>query len=220
MRLLRVPLAAAIFAALLAQPSAAQEGRPFQNAWFWGAKGGVLNWSSDWTDNAGSPMVGIDWMITRSRAGLYVSLDHSFVTTNSYVRTDNSGGDVVELSGLQRVTMAAVAYPLQTPTLHPYVGVGGSLQRVGTATLLTNITLPALRQAAADTIQSRRVTVAPMFIAGVQKRLLGFSVFAQGTGTFLQKGFFLRYEDPKRGLQWSAEGGIRYNVGSSIDRER
>ena len=47
MRLFRVLVVATSFAALLAQPSAAQEGRPFHDAWFWGVRGGVLNYSSD-----------------------------------------------------------------------------------------------------------------------------------------------------------------------------
>ena len=220
MRLLRVLVVATSFAALLAHPSAAQEGRPFHDAWFWGVKGGVIDWSSDETDNAGAPMVGIDWMITRPRGGLYVSVDNSFIKTFSYLKTDNTGTDFVSLTGLQRVTLAVVAYPMQTPTMHPYIGLGASLHRVGSANLTTDIILPALRTAAADTIQKRRVTIAPMFMVGVQQRLPGFSVFAQGTGSFVQNGFFIRYDYPKRGLEWTAEAGIRYNVGSSIDHVR
>ena len=70
MRLLRV-LAAASAAALLAQPSAAQEGRQFKDAWFWGAKGGALVYSSNYsTDAAVAPLAGIDWMITRTYGGV------------------------------------------------------------------------------------------------------------------------------------------------------
>ena len=67
MRLLRVLMVATSFAALLAQPSTAQEGRPFHDAWFWGVKGGILNYSTDatlangpaeGTDNAAAPLVG------------------------------------------------------------------------------------------------------------------------------------------------------------------
>jgi hypothetical protein len=233
MRLLRVPVAAAIFAALLAQPSAAQEGRPFHNAWFWGVKGGILNYSSNpaagaqngpccaGTDNAGALMVGLDWLITRSRGGLYVSLDQSFVNTTVMYRSPYVPGDpYLDVSGLRRISAVGMLFPMQTPTFHPYVGMGASVNQLGDLKLQSGIGLPALAQAARDSIQAKRVAIAPMFMAGVQQRLPGFSVFAQGSGTFLPDGFYLKYLEPKRYLQWTVEAGIRYNVGSSIDRER
>lgn len=231
MRLLRVPVAAAIFAALLAQPSAAQEGRPFHNAWFWGVKGGVLNYSSeadlqgpasgDGTDNAAAPLVGIDWMITRRSGGLYVGVDQSFFTSAAYYRRPFVAGDPgAQLRNLRRISLAGMLFPMQRPLMHPYVGFGLSLNQIGAVGLDAAIPLPALASAARDSLQSKKVTIAPMVIAGIQQRLPGFSVFAQGTGTWLQKGYYLRHLDPKHFLQWTLEGGIRYNVGSSIDRQR
>ena len=83
MRLLRV-LAVASATALLAQPSAAQAGRQFKDAWFWGAKGGALVYSSNYnTDNAVAPLAGVDWMITRTYGGLYVSFDQAFFSANA-----------------------------------------------------------------------------------------------------------------------------------------
>jgi hypothetical protein len=55
-------------------------------------------------------------------------------------------------------------------------------------------------------------------MVGVQKRLLGFSVFAQGTANHLPRAFYLRSASPKNTFELSLEGGIRYNFGSSIDR--
>ena len=52
MRLLRVIMVAASFAALLAKPSAAQDERPFHDAWFMGVRGGLLNYSTE-SDAAG-----------------------------------------------------------------------------------------------------------------------------------------------------------------------
>jgi hypothetical protein len=222
MRLLRVLVVATSFAALLAQPSAAQEGRPFKDAWFWGVKGGVLNYSSSvGTDNAGAPMIGADWLITRTHGGLYVSVDQSFFTTTAYYREPYVAGDpYVNVRNLRRISLTAMGFPMQSPTLHPYVGAGLSLNQIGAAGLQSLLAFPAQNAAAADSIQSKKVTFAPMVIAGVQTRLPGFSVFAQGTGTWLQDGFFLHYRAPKRFIQLSLEGGIRYNIGSSIDRSR
>jgi hypothetical protein len=206
--------------ALLAQSSAAQEGRTFRDAWFWGVKAGVLDYSSSvGTDNAGAPLVGVDWVITRSQAGLYASYDHSFLNTQAYYKEPYVNGDpFVNVRNLRRFTLAAMVFPMQQPTLHPYLGLGVSLHQIAAAALASPIAIPALAAAAADSIQDKKVTAAPMFMAGIQKRLPMFSVFAQGTGTFLQQGFMLHYVAPKRELEWSLEAGIRYNVGSSIER--
>ena len=230
MRLLRVLVVATSFAALLAQPSAAQDGRPFRDAWFWGVRGGVLNYSSDadpslgpydGTDNAGAPMVGIDWMITRTRGGLYLGVDQSFFKSAAFYRRPYVAGDpVANLRNLRRITLAGMLFPMQSPYTHPYIGFGLSMNQIGDATLDRTIAIPALASAANDSLQAKKVSIGPTVIAGIQQRLPGFSVFAQGSGTWLQNGFFLKNLESKHFLQWTLEAGIRYNVGSSIDRNR
>jgi len=230
MRLFRVLVVATSFAALLAQPSAAQEGRPFHDAWFWGVRGGVLNYSSDadlvgpasgrGTDNAGAPMIGLDWLITRSRGGLYVGIDESFFTSAAYYRRPAVSGDPgADIRNLRRISLAGMLFPMQRPYTHPYVGLGLSLNQLGDVGLDNTISIPALASAAQDSLMAKKVAIAPMVIAGVQQRLPGFSVFAQGSGTWLQNGFLLKSLAAKHYLQWTLEAGIRYNVGSSIDRD-
>jgi hypothetical protein len=224
MRLLRVLAAATSFAALLAQSSAAQEGRQFKDAWFWGAKGGALVYSTDYsTDNAVAPMAGIDWMITRTNGGLYVSFDQSFFSSEgAFLEIGPTGlrNRVVTLNNLQRISSAAVGFPLQSPTLHPYVGLGVGMNRIGSVGSTAPFDNATQLNAAADSVQSKRVSFAPFLLAGAQKRLPAFSVFVQGTGTFLHDDFFLHNRRPKLGIQYTIEGGIRYNIGGSIDRAR
>ena len=69
MRLLRVLTAAIGLAALLPRPSAAQEGRQFKDAWFWGIKGGGMLYSSASTEHSVAPSVGAEWLITRIARG-------------------------------------------------------------------------------------------------------------------------------------------------------
>ena len=223
MRLLRV-LAAASAVALLAQPSAAQAGRQFKDAWFWGAKGGALVYSSNYsTDGAVAPLAGIDWMITRTYGGLYVSVDQSFFSTQGAFKEVGPLGlqdRVVTLNNLQRISAAIVGFPMQSPTMHPYVGLGAGMNRIGSVSSTAPFDNAAQVNAAADSVQSKRVAFAPFLFAGVQKRLPMFSVFVQGTGTFLHNDFFLHNPRPKLGIQYTIEGGVRYNVGKSIDRAR
>jgi len=224
MRLLRVLVVATSCTALLAQPSAAQEGRPFQDAWFWGVKGGISVYSSNYgTDNAAAPMVGLDWMITRTRGGLYVSADQAFLSTEGSFKETSATGlvdRVVALKDLQRIQIAMVGFPLQTPTLHPYVGIGAGMYRVGSVSYLTPFAGSGQASVANDSVSAKKVSFSPFVLAGAQKRLPQFSVFAQGTASWLQRSFFLHYEPPKRKLALSLEAGIRYNIGSSIDRGR
>jgi hypothetical protein len=225
MRHLRVLATAAVLAAVISQPSAAQEGRQFKDAWFWGVKGGVTVWGSEvTTDNAGAPSFGADWLITRSRGGLYVSFDEALMTADAYFTTPGQNGFAdprVSMQNQQRLTLAGLAFPAQSNRLHPYVGVGAAVHRVGSYVYQTPFASAAQFNLAGDSVQTRKVAIAPIIIAGLQARLPRFSVFGQATASFLPSNYLFRHSAPKRGLsQFSIEGGIRYNVGSSIDKDR
>jgi hypothetical protein len=225
MRHIRVLATAAVLAAVISQPSAAQSGRQFKDAWFWGVRGGFTGYSSTSTDNAVAPMLGIDWLITRSRGGLYVGFDQTFLTTDAFFTSPGASGFTdprVTISGQRRLTVAGMMFPMQSPTLHPYFGVGMSINKIGGSTYNTTPTNPSAAQIslAEDSVQARRAAIAPTIIVGVQKRLIPFSVFGQITATFLNSGYFLRSDNASRPFGYSLEGGIRYNVGSSIDQVR
>jgi hypothetical protein len=223
MRHIRVLATAAVLAAVISQPSAAQSGRQFKDAWFWGVRGGFLGYSSSSTDNAVAPMLGIDWLITRSRGGLYVGFDQTFLTTDAFFTSPGASGFAdprVTISGQRRLTVAGMMFPMQSPTMHPYFGLGMSINKIGGSTYQTTFASGSQFGLAEDSVQARRAAIAPTIIAGVQKRLLPFSVFGQITATFLNSGYFLRSDNASRPFGYSLEGGIRYNVGSSIDQVR
>ena len=174
MRLLRV-LAVASAAALLAQPSAAQEGRQFKDAWFWGgARADALVYSSNYnTDNAVAPLVGIDWMITRTYGGLYVSFDQSFFSPAGFLKSASSAcrSGVVNLNNLQSASRRHRRLPDAEPSLHPYVGLGLGINRIGSVGLDD-----AVRQrGAARTRRGQRAeqarAFAPFVMLGAQQRL-------------------------------------------------
>lgn len=222
MRLLRGLAAATAFAALLSQPLAAQEGRPFKDAWFWGAKGGILTYSSTSTDMSVAPFVGLDWVITRSRGGVYVSYDQGYLsTTGSFADRDPANlpfQHMVDLSGVRRISLAAMIFPMQRPTLHPYLGAGFAVTQVVSAEMQGGAGSTSRYQAALDSVQSKRSSFAPVVMGGAQVRLPRFSVFGQFTAAPAQRDFFL--SNTNGHMSFSLEGGVRYNVGSSIDRMR
>ena len=223
MRFLRVLAVATGFAALLAQSSAAQDARQFKDAWFWGIKGGGLLYSSASTREGGAPLVGAEWLITRSNGGLYLSFDQAFfTTTGGFTDRDPDSSFVrnVTLKNLRRFTMAGMIFPLQSRNLHPYAGLGFALNQIAGATLATGTANTSRLLIAQDSIQARKAAFSPIFITGIQARFKPLSLFVQGTASPAQQSFFLSNANSRRSMNLSIELGARYNVGSSIDRAR
>lgn len=223
MRLLRVLAAAIGLAALLPQLSVAQGGRQFKDAWFWGIKGGGMLYSSASTDNSAAPLIGADWLITRSRGGLYVAFDQAFLsTTGSFLDRDpdSTFARNVSLKNMRRISLAAMVFPLQSARYHPYAGFGLALSQIGGASFQSGFANPGRYSIALDSLQSKKTSFSPILIGGIQMRLQPFSVFGQAVASPTQQNFFLRSSGGGQSFSFSLEGGIRYNFGSSIDRVR
>ena len=222
MRLLRVLAAASVLAALLSQTSAAQDDRQFKDAWFWGIKGGAISFNSATTTDGGAPLVGAEWLITRTRGGLYISFDQAFFSTQGgFVDRDpdSTFTRFVRLKNMRRFSMSGMVFPMSTRNLHPYAGVGLSFNQIAGASLLSGPTSTARFAIAQDSIRARKAAFSPIFTAGLQARLTRFSVFAQGTASPTQQAFFLSNTGGSS-FNLSFEIGARYNVGTSIDRAR
>ena len=223
MRLLRVLTAAIGLAALLPSVGAAQAGRQFKDAWFWGVKGGGLLYSSASTENSAAPMVGAEWLITRTRGGLYISFDQAFLTTTgSFLDrdTDSTFQRNVALKNMRRFSMAAMVFPMQSARYHPYAGFGMSFNQIGSATAQGAFANSARYQLALDSVQTKKTSFSPMLVGGLQVRMAPFSVFGQAVASPAQQSFFLRSSNGGTSFNLSLEGGVRYNFGSSIDRIR
>lgn len=219
MRFLRILGVAICFAAVLPQSSEAQDSRQFKDAWFWGVKGGALSFNSATTTNGGAPLVGAEWLITRSRGGLYVSFDQAWFTTQGSFPDRAVDSTFVRLKNMRRFTLAGMVFPMQSRDLHPYAGAGLTFNQIAGTSLLTGATNGVQYQANLASIQERKAAFSPIFIAGVQKRLSRFSAFGHGTASPTQQAFFLSNEGGSA-FNLSLEFGVRYNVGSSIDRAR
>jgi hypothetical protein len=213
-------LAIAIAAlALVPQVGSAQLGRRFENAWFWGAKGGLFVYSTVSAANQVAPVFGAEWVITRRRGGLYVSFDHGIMTeTGQYLNADmlpDSSIADMELKDIRRYNMAAMIFPDIGRWVRPYIGLGASLTQIARATNRAAYTSTAEEMSTEGLISDYKATLSPLTIAGVQLRLPLASVFAQGTAMATPQRFFLRGGNT---FTYSLEAGIRYNIGSSIDR--
>lgn len=223
-------LAVAALVALDVGAAAAQSTRHFTDSWFWGVKGGILSYQvqsaidppSNNSGNTWALMAGGDWLITRTKAGLYLSFDHSFFSQDSVFVNDSvtpldTVPRSVHLSGMRRFTLAGMVFPLNSQRYHPYLGIGGTLSSIAEVEPQGGFSSTTQQNLVLNTVTQFKTVASPVIILGFQMRLVAFSIFGQATATPANNNFFLWTQN---GWRTTGEAGIRYNIGSSIDRMR
>jgi hypothetical protein len=207
-----------VVATLVVSASAsAQEMRNFDNSWFWGFKSGVNTFSAPGHGNTSTVDLGIDWLITRTKGGLYVSGDQSIFKRDVDVfdPASSTGQRTVQVSDLRRISFAAVAFPKHFGGITPYAGVGYTIAVLGDARVRVDTTSgnPLPNNAFLDKVDNARSRGAVFGMGGIQIQTRRAAIFAQETmlpsnGQFLFPSVLSFFEF-----------GVRYNFGSSIDRE-
>lgn len=193
--------------------STAQSNRLFENAWFWGAKAGLMNFSTG-LETKTAPLVGAEWLITRNRAGVYLSAEQAFFSATGYVFDGNGQQVNVALKDSRRYTAALLAFPVNWGTLRPYGGVGLSLNLIQHATVnQAQVTDPDQEDVIASAVHKERDRAAFIIMGGLQAQYRRFSVFGQATFMPARANFFFSGRST-----YILETGLRYNVGSSIDK--
>lgn len=216
MRTVRALWTALAVVTLLPGVGAAQSGKPFKDAWFWGIKGGGLVYGDLSANGTSSykmaPVVGADWMITRTHGALYVSFSQAFFTSTQMVATSagDTVGQPVALKDMRRLDLAAVGFPGDNPYFKPYAGLGVSLKQIADAEPQQTPT-----DYESSVIQTYRTGFSPLVMLGTQLRLSFLSAFVQATVSPAQKNQFL-YNSKSFHLGY--EIGLRYNAGTSIER--
>lgn len=207
--------------ALTPATSAAQKGRSFKDAWFWGLKGGGVNFSTILDSHENAPSIGADWVITRTRGGVYVSFDQAFFDRQTVViDSDPFTGDLllrpVDIENMQRVHVMAMGFPIEVGSFRPYFGLGLTMQHISSAEPEGVFQTAEQFNVVRDQIDAAKASFSPSLMLGGQWQLRGINVFAQGIATGAHRNFFL--SDGDGGVNFSYEIGVRYNIGRSIDR--
>ena len=222
MRAIRV-LAVAALVVVDVSAAAAQSTRHFHDSWFWGVKGGVMTYQVQSNTGGMAPMAGADWLITRKHGGLYVAGDYTIFSEQVAVNDSinpidvTPGGRLTDIDDMFRFTFAGMLFPLESQRFSPYIGMGMTLSSiVGTNAQGTYVNRTQ-ENLVLTTIQNFKTTVQPNFILGTQLRLPLLSVFGHASITRANNTFFLYTAQSWR---ISLETGVRYNIGSSIDRMR
>lgn len=214
-RTLTAGLACALVPAVAAAQSAPQNTRPFTDSWYWGAKGGVSMFGSA-VEDISAPMVGAEWMITRTRVAMYVSVEQSFFDTQGGVFDATAQGSVrmVDIKDTRRYNMQLFAFPKQFGAFRPYAGLGFSVLMIRDATPQGTFANPASQDsifALVDEVSSR---TSPAFTLGGQFDAGRFGFFAQATTMATRNRFLIN----GKANTYLFEGGIRYNVVDAIEK--
>ncbi len=209
-------VAVAVVATIVVSASAnAQVNGNFDNSWFWGFKSGINTFSVPGHGNTSTVDLGIDWLITRTKGGLYVSANQSvFERDLEFIDpTSNTGQRTVRVNDMRRITLAGVAFPKHFGGITPYAGVGFTIAVLGDARVFVDSANTFPNNSFLDEVESERSRSSAMGMAGVQIQLSRAAIFAQETlipsnNTFLFRSVLNFFEF-----------GIRINFGSSIDRD-
>ncbi len=222
MRAIRALAIASAFAVVLPTVASAQAGRGFNDSWFWGVKAGGFTLADSGQRYVQSPMAGAEWMITRTHGGLYASYGEAFFSQHTFTLRDpgaglDSGFRPIFVQNLRKLDVALVGFPGEHIKFHYYGGIGFSFMEISTAIPQGPFFTDDQLNFANQVIDTERAGFTPFFMAGAQYRLTQFSIFGQGTFNPAQKNFLLYNGRP---FNFSYEFGIRYNVGSAIDRDQ
>src|SRR5215510_3930840 len=138
MRTIRALTIAAAVVTALPTVAGAQRSRGFTNSWFWGVKAGGYTIADSGQKYTQAPAVGVEWLITRTHGGLYISGSQTFFSQHTFTLRDpatlDSGLRPIKIKNMRRLDMALVGFPGDHIKWHPYVGGGFSLQQVSQAT--------------------------------------------------------------------------------------
>jgi hypothetical protein len=193
----------------------AQEMRNFDNSWFWGFKSGINTFSAPGHGNTSTVDLGIDWLITRTKGGLYVSANQSIFKrdVDIFDATSNTGQRTVQVSDMRRITVAGLAFPKHFGGITPYGGIGYTIAVLGDAKIRVDSTNTFPNNSFVDAVDQARSRSAVLGIVGIQIQGKRAAIFAQesmlpSNSTFMFNSVLSFFEF-----------GVRYNFGSSIDRE-
>lgn len=214
MQKLRAVVVALVATIVVSASANAQKMRNFDNSWFWGFKSGINTFSAPGRGNTSTVDLGIDWLITRTRGGLYVSANQSIFERDIDVfdPTANTNQRTVRVNDLRRITFAALAFPKHFGGITPYGGIGYTIAVLGDARVFVDSADTFPNNAFLDNVESRRSRGAVLGMAGIQLQTKRMALFAQETMLPSNSSFLFS------SVLSFFEFGVRWNFGSSIDR--
>src|SRR6266581_4535709 len=214
MQKLRAVAVAVIATFVVTAGASAQEMRNFDNSWFWGFKSGINTFTAPGRGNTSTVDMGIDWLITRTKGGLYVSGNQSIFERDITVFDNGAATNrTVRVNDLRRITVAGVAFPKHFGGITPYAGLGYTIVILGDARVFVDSTTSFPSNAFLEEVEYHRSRREVVGMGGVQIQTMRFAIFAQETLVPSNPSFLFS------SVLSFFEFGLRWNFGSSIERE-
>jgi len=215
MQKLRAVAVAAVATIVVSASARAQEMKNFDNSWFWGFKSGVNSFAVPGHGNTSTVDLGVDWVITRTRGGLYVSANQSvFERDLEFLDpTSNTGQRTIRVNDMRRITVAGLAFPKHFGGITPYAGLGFMIAVLGDARIFVDSANTFPTNSFVDEVERERSRSTALVMAGVQIQTKRAAIFGQETLIPSNNSFLFR------SVLNFFEFGIRINFGSSIDQD-
>lgn len=188
----------------------------FQDSWYWGVKGGMASFDPNGAGRVSATAVGAEWMITRSRAALYVSVDQSFFDETAGIFDPSVQGSVrpVAISDLRRYSASLFAFPANWSGLRPYLGVGLSINVIQNADPKGTFLTQDSQTSVFEQVNELTSKVSPTFTAGAQVNAGRFALFGQASAMPTRNNFLISGGSHT----FVFEGGLRFNLASAIEQ--
>lgn len=206
---------AAFLPAVAAAQSVPQNARSFTDSWYWGAKGGVSLYGAA-NEDISAPSVGGEWLITRTRVAMYVSVEQSFFDTQGGVFDTTSSGGVrlVDIKDARRYNLQLFAFPKQFGAFRPYFGLGFALIQLRDAVPEGSFTSVGSMDSVMTAVDDASSRTSVVLTLGGQVDFSRFALFAQASSMPTRDRFLLN----GKANTYLLEGGLRYNLASAIEK--
>lgn len=207
-----------LMAAVPALAGAQQGATPrssFQDSWFWGAKGGVASFDPDGAGRVSASSVGGEWLITRSRGALYLSVDQSFFDKVAGIYDPTVAGSVrpVDISDMRRYAAGLLAFPVDLGGIRPYAGLGLSVNVIQKADPNGTFVDVDSQEDVFSRVHEQTSKVSAVFTGGLQINLGRAALFGQASAMPTRNNFLISGAS----YTYVFEGGLRINIASAIE---
>lgn len=218
MRIVR-KLGFTLLVAIVPTVAGAQAAHPrtaFEDSWYWGAKGGIASFDPNGGGRVNASSVGAEWLITRTRAGLYVSVDQAFFDEVAGVYDPTVQGSVrpVSISDLRRYSAGLLAFPIAHNNIRPYLGIGLSVNVIQNADPRGTFVSTASQDSVFNSVNELTSKVSAVFTGGAQVNFGRIALFGQASAMPTRNNFLFSGASHT----FVIEAGLRYNLARAIEQ--
>jgi hypothetical protein len=218
-----VPTAAKALAGIALVPGllaaqADESAKYFNDSWFWGIHGGAMLFTAgaDQDVKVTAPTVGGEWLITRTRIALRLSVQQAFFDEQTAVFDPTVAGAArpVDVSDWRRYAAEIYFVPKVFGMLRPYGGLGIALNVLQNATPSGSFTSEESLEEVFTQVDESSSRASAVFTAGLQAGIGRSALFVQGSAMPTRNNFLFA----RSAYTFVVEAGLRYNFASAIEK--